>query len=183
MESLNREHRERIERLFVRYGEGVGSYVAARVGDPELAEEITANVFLTVVRKYHQCRGSEAGWLWTIVRTEMARLFRDRRPLARIETDPPSLAEAPPDLAARLETQESMRQALAELSEDEQQVVHMKFFLDMGNREIAEATGLTPSNVGVIVFRSLKRLRGLMGPRGAADSGPRTGRAAGRSEP
>jgi hypothetical protein len=38
----------------------------------------------------------------------------------------------------------------------------MKFFLDMPNTDIAEALGMTPSNVGVVVHRAVKRLRELM---------------------
>ena len=45
---LDAENREKIEQLFVQYGRGVGGYVLARVGDADLAEEITARVFLTV---------------------------------------------------------------------------------------------------------------------------------------
>ena len=45
-----------MERLFRQYGRGVGGYLLARTGDPELAEEITARVFLTVVRRYYGLR-------------------------------------------------------------------------------------------------------------------------------
>ena len=69
--------RDDIEQLFRRYGRGVGSYVLTRVGDPELAEEITARVFLTVVRRFDQVRGREAAWLWAIVRSELARADKD----------------------------------------------------------------------------------------------------------
>ena len=43
-----------IEQLFLRYGPGVGSYLMARLGNAELAEEITSRVFLTVVRRVRQ---------------------------------------------------------------------------------------------------------------------------------
>ena len=34
----------------------------------ELAEALTANVFVTVVRKLHQCRGEPVAWLWALGR-------------------------------------------------------------------------------------------------------------------
>ena len=49
----------------------------------------------------------------------------------------------------------------------------MKFFLDMPNTEIAGALGMTAGNVGVVVHRSVKRLRELMGDaNGAGVVGP-----------
>src|SRR5437764_4102078 len=74
------DRRDGIERLFRKYGKGVGSYVYARLGDADLAESITSAVFLVVVRRFEQCRSSPAGWIWSIVRSELARHFRDRRP-------------------------------------------------------------------------------------------------------
>ena len=55
---LNEEARRQIDGLFRRYGKGVGSYVLARVRDPDMAETITASVFLQVVRRFDQCRSS-----------------------------------------------------------------------------------------------------------------------------
>jgi len=159
---LDADGREEIERLFLRYGRGIGSYVLARVGDAELAEEITARVFLTVVRRFDQCRGSVVGWLWSIVHSQLARHFRDRRrqvPLADDLVDP---ARPPSEDAQRRELHGRMRVALAALSEEQRQIVTMKFFLKVRNVEIARAMGLSPSNVGVKVHRALARLREVM---------------------
>lgn len=155
------DRREAIERLFVRYGEGVGSYVLARVGDAELAEEITARVFCTAVRHFDRCHTSEVGWLWSIVRSELARHFRGRRPepLPEDLLDP---ADNPAEHAVRRETQRSLQAALEQLDEDEQQIISLKYFLQVRNTEIAAALGLSASNVGVKIHRAVKRLQELM---------------------
>ena len=85
---LDDDRRQKIEDLYRRYGKGVGSYILARVGDPHVAESITAGVFLLVVRRFDQCRGSPVPWLWSIVRTEIARYFRDRRDVEPLELEP-----------------------------------------------------------------------------------------------
>jgi DNA-directed RNA polymerase specialized sigma24 family protein len=72
---LDEDRRQKVEVLYRRYGKGVASFVLARVGDPHVAESITAGVFLLVVRRFEQCRGSPIAWLWSIVRTEVARYF------------------------------------------------------------------------------------------------------------
>jgi len=165
---LDDDRRQKIERLYRRYGKGVGSFVLARVGDPHLAESITAGIFLLVVRRFAQCRGSPVAWLWSIVRTEVARYFRDRHEVAPLDVEPTDYSADPRRLAERSETDARMGNALQRLSDEQQTLVYMKFFLDMPNTDIAEALGMTPSNVGVVVHRAVKRLRELM----TRDNGP-----------
>jgi RNA polymerase sigma-70 factor (ECF subfamily) len=159
---LDDDRRQKIEGLYRRYGKGVGSFVLARVGDPHVAESIAAGVFLLVVRRFDQCRGSPVAWLWSIVRTEVARYFRDRRELAPLEVEPTDDSADPGRLAERTEIDARMGSAVQRLSDEQQTLVYMKFFLDMPNTEIAQELGMTPSNVGVVVHRAVKRLRELM---------------------
>ncbi|HEX8916474.1 MAG TPA: sigma-70 family RNA polymerase sigma factor [Humisphaera sp.] len=169
---LSPDDRLQIESLYRRFGKGVGSYVLARTRDRELAESITAQVFLLVVRRWEQCHGNVVAWLWSIVRTELARHFRDRKVHEPIDAvEPPADRDDAADPAAaaeRAEMSERMRQALDALGEPAHSLVHMKFFLDMSNVDIAEALGMTPSNVGVVAHRAVKRLKELVeGPRAA----------------
>jgi RNA polymerase sigma-70 factor (ECF subfamily) len=165
---LAAQQQRTVEALFARYAPGVGGFVLARVGDAELAEEITARVFLTVVRKLHQCRGAYAAWLWSIVRSELAGYFRRRRPAEPLGEEPTDPADGPDARAQRAESRSEMWGALGRLTEEQQKLIHMKFFQDMRNVDIAEATGLSRSNVGVLIHRALKRLRSLMAPKAGA---------------
>ncbi len=165
------ERRQAIDQLFRKYGRGVGSYVLARVGDKDLAETITSSVFLIVVRRIEQCRASPAAWLWSIVRSEIARHFRQHRATESLEDR--SLADPSPqpiEMAERSEMQSRMRIALEQLNEEQQNLIYLKFFQDMPNTEIAQAMGLSSSNVGVIVHRAVKRLRALMESNARADN-------------
>jgi RNA polymerase sigma-70 factor, ECF subfamily len=159
---LTLSRNKEIDDLFRRFGVGIGNFVLARLGDPELAEEITARVFLQVVRHIDQLRGPPAPWLWSIVRNELAKHFRGlcyHRPLDEALIDGrPSLVQ---DLESR-ETAGKLQDVLAALPEDDQQIIGMKFFLRQTNRDIAAALNLTPSNVGVRVFRILRQMRGMM---------------------
>ena len=158
------ERREMVESLFRKYGRGVGNYVLARVGSVDLAESITSGVFLIVVERIEQCRSSPAAWLWSIVRSEIARHFRQHRPTGPVASQEPiDSSPQPGELAARREMQIQMRLALESLTDEQQRLIYLKFFQDMSNAEIAEALGLSPSNVGVIIHRAVKRLRRVDG--------------------
>jgi RNA polymerase sigma-70 factor (ECF subfamily) len=150
-----------IEQLFLRYGPGVGSYLMARLGNAELAEEITARVFLTVVREYAKCRGSGVGWLWSIVRSELARHFRGRctQPLPEEIADP---SDPPGAALSRREMQFRIQAALGQLDDEQQQIITMKFFLRLKNKDIAEALGQSASNIGVKVHRAIRRLQEMI---------------------
>jgi RNA polymerase sigma-70 factor (ECF subfamily) len=159
------DRRRQIEDLFTTYAKGVGAFLLARVADPELAEAITSRVFLIVVRNVEQCTGSPVAWLWSIVRSELARHFRDRKRHAPLDDSlPAATADEPLEQAARREMHQRTRRALERLPDDTQQLVYMKFFQGMPNKDIAVATGLTPTNVGVQIHRALKQLRTYLEP-------------------
>lgn len=151
--------RDQIELLFRRYGKGVGGYVLTRVGDAELAEEITARVFLTVVRRFDQVRGREAAWLWAVVRSELSRHYRSLRPHCPPDEDHPDSTGSPEEALLRREAHEQLASALERLPENLHRLIYLKFFLGLRNLEIARACGLTPSNVGVLLHRALRQLR------------------------
>jgi RNA polymerase sigma-70 factor (ECF subfamily) len=159
---LPNERANQIEELFRKFGRGVGSYVMARVGNADVAETITSNVFMIVVRRIEQCKTSPTAWLWTIVRSELARHFRQHRPTVELEEKFPDPSLSPPEVAARNEMQERMRVALHRLTEEQQRIIYLKFFLDVPNTEIGAELGLSSSNVGVIVHRAVKSLREIM---------------------
>ncbi|HWE03845.1 MAG TPA: sigma-70 family RNA polymerase sigma factor [Tepidisphaeraceae bacterium] len=156
------ERQQKVEDLFRQYGRGVGSYILARVGKADIAEAITSNVFFIVVRRIDQCRSSPRAWLWSIVRSELGRHFRQHKPTDRLTDTFADPAPAPPEAAARNEMQERMRIALHRLGDEQQRIIYLKFFLDVPNTEIAAELGLGSSNIGVIVHRAIKQLRALM---------------------
>ncbi|HET6247684.1 MAG TPA: sigma-70 family RNA polymerase sigma factor [Tepidisphaeraceae bacterium] len=159
---LPAERATQVEELFRQYGRGVGSYIMARVGNADVAETITSNVFMIVVRRIEQCRSSPAAWLWSIVRSELARHFRQHRPTVELDERLCDPALSPPEVAARNEMQERMRIAIHKLGEEQQRIIYLKFFLDVPNTEIAAELRLSASNVGVIIHRAMKQLRELM---------------------
>jgi RNA polymerase sigma-70 factor (ECF subfamily) len=165
---LPNERTSQIEELFRQYGRGVGSYILARVGNADFAETITSNVFMIVVRRIDQCRSSPSAWLWSIVRSELARHFRQHRPTVELDEKLRDPALTPPELASQNEMQQRMRIAIDQLNEEQQRIVYLKFFQDVSNTEIAIELGLSASNVGVIVHRAIKRLRELMEEREGA---------------
>jgi RNA polymerase sigma-70 factor (ECF subfamily) len=160
---LSPDHRQAVEQLFRSHGPTVGNYLLARIGDADQAEEITARVFLKVADNIHSLRGPAAPWLWAIVKNELARQFRGLKPMGAINDRLEAPGEPPPDQLARKQMQAKVQAALTHLNDEQQRLVFLKFFENMSNLDIARATGMTATNVGVSVHRTLKQLRSLLG--------------------
>lgn len=71
----------------------------------------------------------------------------------------------PEQRALESEQRQRLRKALAQLSERERDLIGLRFSSGLTNREIASLTRLSESNVAVIIYRALRKLRQhLAGP-------------------
>lgn len=153
---------QEIERLFRDTGAGIGGYVLARTGDAECAEEITARVFLQVVRNWNQRRGPALPWLWAIVRNELARHYRAMKSWQPLAEDIADRVLPPDAVVERNESAFKLREVMLALSEEEQELLGLKFYLQRSNLEIAAVLGISPSLVGVRLYRLLREMRGKL---------------------
>jgi RNA polymerase sigma-70 factor, ECF subfamily len=150
---------ELYERAFPR----VYAYVASLLRDRSAAEDVTAQAFERAYRKrrsYRPARGSVDAWLFGIARNAALDELRRRKRRAVLEVDPEDDASPSPedqaDLALRRET---VRAALRSLDGQERDLIALKFAGGLSNGEIARVLGLSESNVGTRLHRTITKLR------------------------
>jgi len=150
------------------------NYICYRCGDISLADDLTAAVFeraLQNLRNYRSDRGSLIAWLFVIARTIVSNHFRQerRRPSTSLEhwQDHLDSEETPEDVFLQKETRQTLLAGLQKLDERERDLLGLKYGAHFTNRRIAEMTGLSETNVGVIVHRALNKLRFYMQTRDA----------------
>lgn len=73
-----------------------------------------------------------------------------------------SPATPPAEIAEQRVTQAHVHHLIQGLPPKQQEVLRLKFQANLSYKEISEVTGLTPSNVGVILHTAVKTLRGKM---------------------
>jgi RNA polymerase sigma-70 factor (ECF subfamily) len=143
------------------------NFIRLRVPDEGVAQDLAAQTFEQAFRKIDQLRNTEAfgGWLFRIARNEVGQYYRRRRPQASLDSllDLPARSESPEEAAARREQLAAMLEAIAQLSDREQEIIALKFVAGLSNRDIAQAMGLSDSNVGVILFRAIRKVRDRLG--------------------
>lgn len=157
------------------------SYIRYRCNDQDLAEELTARVFMRLLETldtYSRAKGPFKPWFYALTRNVIADHFRRHRirnGFLRAARTPDREGPASPEerLISR-ETNRELLQALRLLSDRERDLLGMKFAFDLKYREISEMTGLTESNIGVIVFRAMRRLREILGESNSGISEYRT---------
>lgn len=66
---------------------------------------------------------------------------------------------SPEELAIRDDEHQAMFQAMAKLRDKERNIIAMKFAAGLKNSEIAELMGVSESNIGVVVYRIINKLR------------------------
>jgi len=66
---------------------------------------------------------------------------------------------SPEHEAIRNEELRRLRICLAGLSEQEQEIISLKFSWEMTNRRVAGVLSLSESNVGTILYRAVRKLR------------------------
>ena len=149
--------------LYERTFPKVYAYVASLLRDRAAAEDVTAQAFERAYRKrrsYRRGKGSAEAWIFGIARNAALDELRRRKRRATLETEPVDRVAPPPeehaDFALRLET---VRAALAELSGQERDLVSLKFAGGLSNAEIGEVLGLSESNAGTRLHRTVTKLR------------------------
>jgi RNA polymerase sigma-70 factor (ECF subfamily) len=144
----------------------VYNYIRYRCGDAALADDLTSTVFeraLQCLGDYRSERGPLNAWLLVIARSQVSNHFRGerRRACAPLETwhEQPATEATPEEAFVRQETHQALFVALEKLDERERDLLGLKFGAHFTNRRIAEITGLSEANVGVIVYRAIQKLR------------------------
>lgn len=141
----------------------VFNYVLYRVGDAMLAEDVTAMTFERAWKgrqRYRRDRAAVLTWLLGIARHVIADEQRRRRPVDTLdEATAVSVDESPDVLAEAREQTDRLRRLVRTLPAREQELIALKYGADLNNRQIAQQTGLSESNVGTILHRTIERLR------------------------
>jgi RNA polymerase sigma-70 factor (ECF subfamily) len=165
--------------LYDSYFPRIHAYVRYRVPDPQDAEDLIADVFFRAIRKLGHFKwrreGSFAAWLFRIAHNLIVDYYREHRAvLLSLDSGDnlPELAShtpSPEEALAQEETFQRMRALVATLSPRRQEIVTLKFFGGLRNREIARILGLDERTVASHLSRGLRDLQTRYGAQVQSD--------------
>ncbi|MGD1991716.1 MAG: sigma-70 family RNA polymerase sigma factor [Anaerolineae bacterium] len=158
--------RNALAEIYERYVDAVYHFMYYRTQHETVAEDLTAEVFaqvVTAIERYED-RGLPFGaWLFRIARARLVDYIRrqnvrDTLPLSE-ETISSQVTPSP----ERMLTDLYFSHLLQYLTDEQQEVVILRFVGGLNNAEIAEVIGSNANAVKQKVFRALTRLRAVLG--------------------
>ena len=155
---------EAFGRIYDGYVERIYRFVFFRVDDQQTAEDITSQVFLKAwsnLDRFEFTRTPYIAWLYTIAHNTVIDHYRTRKittALEDVQLSQPDDAEAVEnqiDLTVEMKT---IKVAMQNLTDDQQQVLHLRFIEGMSNTEIAQQLGKREGAIRALQMRGLQAL-------------------------
>ena len=160
--------RRRFGELYENNFERVYAYIARRVRDRDVAQDLTADVFHSALKNLprFEWRGAPfSAWLYRIAANAIVDRSKSgaRRIASEVEVeDLPDRAEAGPDLD-EIEYRARLFKLVERLPRDQSKVIAMRFAEQKSIREIASALKRTEGAIKQLQFRGLQNLRVRLG--------------------
>ena len=159
---------EAFGRIFDAYVGPIHRFIASRVNRPSDAEDLTQLVFVKALEALprYEARGVPfGGWLFRLARNaiiDQARTRRDHLSLVAAVTR--ATEDAGPEAVAALRDDlDRVARALTELTDDQREVIELRFFAGLSVHETADAMGRQDGTIRGLQFRALAALRRSLG--------------------
>jgi RNA polymerase sigma-70 factor, ECF subfamily len=157
--------------VVARFGDPLYGYIYSLTSDHHLSEDILSETYLRMVEKidtYTFYGAPFKAWLYRIAHNLAITALKRAQRLVGAEAlesaaspvDDPAIT-----IVARLEADE-LRTALGELTEEQQQVVMLRFVAEQSTAEVAQALEKTENAIKQLQFRALRSLGRLLERRG-----------------
>lgn len=155
-----------LSELYERYGRVVYSFAYRLTHDDTLSEECVQDVFVALWRRaadFDPSRAKLTTWLFVVARNRAIELGRQksRRPELRDDLEPVGSAPDPSDLVGDADAAQRLAEAVAQLPEDQLEVLRLGYFDGLSHAEIAAMIGIPLGTVKGRMRLALTRLRSL----------------------
>ncbi|WP_339317171.1 sigma-70 family RNA polymerase sigma factor [Paenibacillus sp. FSL R10-2734] len=152
--------------IFETFYKRIFNYIAYRVSSRHTAEDLTSLVFEKTLAKlatYAQEKAPLEVWLFAIARNVVNDHYRSLKRRSFFSLDAVmelvSTRKEPESLILQGERNDKLNEALNTLNSRERNIVALKFGANLRNTEIAQLTGISEGNIGVILYRTMKKLK------------------------
>ncbi len=168
VERAKRYEPQALAELCELYYKDVYSYIYYRVSNVQDAEDLTDDVFLKMVEAIRSCRArgerSFLAWLFRIANNSVVDYYRRRAVRNHLPLDEKHLPAHPgPEVSVETKlTQERLQRAILKLTDEQQQVIILKFVEGLSNAETAQILGKPKGAVKSLQHRGLVSLRRIL---------------------
>jgi RNA polymerase sigma-70 factor (ECF subfamily) len=167
--AAQRGDREAFGQLYARHANQVFRFVASRVHDQVLAQDVTSETFLRALRRIdsvHDQGRNVGAWFTTIARNLLVdhhRSSRSRRDQLTADVGEGSAPQEGPEHAViRKHTLAELHRCVDRLPRDQQDCVRLRFLQELSVAETAARMGRTDAAIKALTHRGITALRAAM---------------------
>lgn len=157
------------EDLYNTYFKRVYAYIFSRVRNHATTEDLCAAAWKNAYEhwaSFDEQKGEFTQWIFTIARNQTNmywRLYWVKNVFSLTEESAPVYAGDSPLKNLEQDTfRRDLTNALGKLSARERDILALKFYSGLNNRQIAQVSQLSESNVGTIINRAVTKMRKRM---------------------
>ncbi|MBI5443730.1 MAG: RNA polymerase sigma factor SigZ [Deltaproteobacteria bacterium] len=153
-----------MDRVWREYHDELRGFVAKRVNDPAVADDIVQDVFLRVLEKRDSLRSGEKlrGWLYRIARNAIVDHYRARRPQEELPDSLAAAAEEEDEERARNDIGRCLAPMVSHLPAGYREAVVLSELEGKSQKEVAALQGLSLSGAKSRVQRGRALLRDMI---------------------
>jgi RNA polymerase sigma-70 factor (ECF subfamily) len=150
LERIGQHDQQALAEVYDRYFDQIYRYLNYRLGEAEVAADLTGEVFLALInalKANKPPRVSLSGWLYTVARNLAADYVKEKTRTVPLVDDLVADDISLTDLAYLAQLTPVLKKALLQLTEEQQHVVALRFGQGLS---LAETAGLMDKSVGSV---------------------------------
>jgi RNA polymerase sigma factor (sigma-70 family) len=164
MEAVKNGNLQQASLLFERYNKKIFNFLARMTMDRDLAEDLTQNVFLRLIKYRNSYREGARfqSWIYQIARNVFSDNYQVHKNRFSDYVDVEKIGEHMADRDESDEIYEKeklLHQSMARLSEEQRELLVLTRFQHMKYEEVAAIMDTTVANIKVKVHRAILKLR------------------------
>ncbi len=153
--------------LYNAYVDKIYKYIYYKVGNAQDAEDLCEQVFLKAweaIGRYTWCGYPFSSWLYKLAHNIVVDHYRTRRetlPLSEVSAASSALV-APDNALRQMLDAAELREALSHLTDEQRQVIALKFIEGYENVEIAQMMNKKEGAIRALQYRALRSLQCIL---------------------
>ena len=164
MEAVKNGDLQQASLLFERYNRRIFNFLARMTMDRELAEDLTQNVFLRIIKYRNSYRDGLRfqSWIYQVARNIFSDHYQAHKNRYSDFVDVEKVSDHMPDTddAADMDEKEKLlHRSMAKLTEEQRELLILTRFQQMKYEEVAAIMDTTVANIKVKVHRAIIKLR------------------------
>ena len=166
--------KEALASIHDQYYQSIYRYLSFRIADPQTAEDMAGEVFtrfLSAIKDRSAPPNSIRGWLFGAAQNVLKEQYRKQRQMKWTELDESIAAggESPEQRLDAKVSKEALRDALTELTPEQQNVLALRFGYGMPIKDVADTVNKSEGSVKMLQARAIATLTRRLSGQGAGE--------------